>query len=466
MPAPRDAHVAALAARLQGQLLRPGNSGYDEARTVWNAMVDRRPALAVRCLGPADVVACVEFARENGLTLSVKGGGHNISGLAVCDGGLLLDMSLMRGVSVDAATQTVQAQAGCLLGDVDRATQIHGLAVPLGFISTTGIAGLTLGGGFGYLTRRHGWTCDNVHAAEIVTADARVVRASEDENAELLWALRGGGGNFGVVTAFEYQAHPLGPEITAGAIAWRERDATEVLEFYRGFMTDAPSELTCAAMLRRAPAVPWLPRAIHGQPIVALFACHIGPTGDGAKQLAPLKQHGSPVGDTIQSRPFVSQQMLLDAMQPAGRRYYWKSEFLASVDPRLLELAMENARQMPSQHSSVLLFPIGGALNRQSTTHSAVGNRDAAWVLNIMASWDDEAADAPNIEWARTAWQQMRSFSTGGTYINFLTEDDGEARIRAAYGANYDQLVQMKNIWDPGNVFRANKNIMPHPRRI
>jgi FAD/FMN-containing dehydrogenase len=300
-----------------------------------------------------------------------------------------------------------------------------------------------------------------VQSVDVVTADARVVRASERADSELLWALRGGGGNFGVATAFEYRVHPVGPEITAGAIAWRERDAPEILELYRGFMAAAPLELTCIAVLRRAPPAPWLPPAIHGQPIVALFACHIGPAEEGAKQLAPIKRHGSPVVDIIQPRPYVSQQSLLDATQPKGRRYYWKSEYLATLDRQLLDLAMEYAQQMPSPHSSIVLFPLGGALNRLPADHSAVGNRDAAWVLNIMASWDDPAQDVPNIEWARTAWQRMRSFSTGGTYINFLTEEEGDPRIRAAYGGNYDRLVSIKRTWDPDNLFHANKNIVP-----
>jgi FAD/FMN-containing dehydrogenase len=462
--APSSSEIAGLAARLRGPLLRPGDPGYDGARAVWNGMIDRRPALVVRCLGTADVVACVEFARASGLTLSVKGGGHNIAGLAVCDGGLLLDMSLMRGVWVDPAARTARAQSGCLLGDVDRETQLHGLAAPLGFVSTTGIAGLTLGGGFGYLTRRHGWTSDGVQSVDIVTADARVVRASERADSELLWALRGGGGNLGVATAFEYRLHPVGPEITAGAIAWRERDAPEILELYRGFMAAAPLESTCVALLRRAPPAPWLPPAIHGQPIVALLACHVGPTAEGAKQLAPIKRHGSPVGDIIQPRSYESQQSLIDATQPKGRRYYWKSEYLATLDRPLLDLAMEYAQQIPSPHSAIVLFPLGGALNRLPADHSAVGNRDAAWVLNITASWDDPAEDALHIEWARNAWQRMRSFSTGGTYINFLTEEEGDSRIRAAYGGNYDRLVSIKRTWDPDNLFRANKNIVPPPR--
>jgi FAD/FMN-containing dehydrogenase len=463
-PALRGSDIAALAARLRGPLLRPGDPGYDEARTVWNGMIDRRPALVARCLGAADIVACVDFARSSGLTLSVKGGGHNIAGLAVCDGALLLDLSLMRGVWVDPAARTARAQAGCLLGDVDRETQLHGLAAPLGFVSTTGIAGLTLGGGFGYLTRRHGWTSDSLQSVEVVTADGRVVRATERSEAELLWALRGGGGNFGVATAFEYRVYPVGPEIMAGAIAWREREAPEVLELYRDFMAGAPPESTCVAVLRRAPPAPWLPATIHGQPIVALFACHLGSAEEGARQLAPIKRHGSPVGDIIQPRPYVSQQSLIDATQPKGRRYYWKSEYLAAFDRELLELAIEHAGRMPSPHSSVVIFPITGALNRLPADHSAVGNRDAAWVLNIMASWDDPAQDVANIEWARTAWQRMRSFSTGGTYINFLTEEEGDQRIRAAYGGNYDRLAAIKGRWDPDNLFRANKNIVPPPR--
>jgi FAD/FMN-containing dehydrogenase len=460
-PAPSGTEIAALAGRLRGPLLRPGDPGYDTARSVWNGMIDRRPALVVRCLGTADVVACVEFARATGLMLSVKGGGHNIAGLAVCDGGLLLDMSLMRGVWVEPATHTAWAQTGCLLGDLDRETQLHGLAAPLGFVSTTGIAGLTLGGGFGYLTRRHGWTCDSVRSVELVTADARVVRASESADADLLWALRGGGGNFGVVTTFEYQLQPVGPEITGGAVAWRERDAPDVLELYRAFTAVAPLEMTCLAVLRRAPPAPWLPPAIHGKPIIALLVCYIGPTEEGARQLTPIKGYGSPVGDIIQPRTYVSQQSLLDATQPKGRRYYWKSEYLAGLDRRLLELALEHAERMPSPHSSIVLFPIGGALDRLPADHSAAGNRDAGWVLNIMASWEDPAQDAPNIEWARTAWERMRAFSTGGTYINFLTEEEGDARIRAAYGANYERLVSLKSTWDPGNLFRANKNIAP-----
>jgi FAD/FMN-containing dehydrogenase len=450
-----------LRSHLRGPLLLPGEPGYDDARTLWNAMIDRRPGLIVRCLGVADVVTCVNFAREHGLPLSIKGGGHNISGLAVGDDVMTLDMSLMRGVWVDPTLRIARAQAGCLLGDVDRETQLHGLAAVLGVVSTTGVAGFTLGGGFGYLTRRFGWSCDSLHSVDVVTADGSIRRASDDENAGLFWGLRGGGGNFGVVTSFEYELHPVGPEVMAGAIAWHGDDAPEVLELYRTFTEQAPPELACIAGLRLAPPAPWLPQEIHGKPIVAIFACYAGPVEHGARLLAPLKAFGAPVGDVIQRRTYVSQQTLLDATQPKGRRYYWKSEYLPRCDPTMLAMALEHAGRIVSPHSAILFFPLDGALNRLSDGHSPVGNRDARVILNIAASWEQPEDDAANIEWARAAWRDMRQFSTGGTYINFLTEEEGGDRILAAYGSNHDRLVDVKTRWDPTNLFRMNKNIEP-----
>ena len=446
---------------LHGELLVSGDAGYDEARSVWNAMIDRNPALIARCLGVTDVVTCVHFAREQGLTLSIKGGGHNISGLAVCDGGLMLDMSLMRGVWVNQNMRTAHAQAGCLLGDVDRETQVHGLAAVLGFVSNTGIAGLTLGGGFGYLTRRFGWTSDTIQAMEVVTADGRVVRASDNENSDLFWALRGGGGNFGVVTGFDYTLYPVGPEVTAGAIAWRAEHAGEVLEMFRTVTEQAPAELVCVAGLRIAPPAPWLSKDVHGKPIIVLFVCHTGDIEEGKKWVAPIKTFGSPVGDIIQPRPYVAQQSLLDATQPKGRRYYWKSEYLPNLEPELLAKTIVHANGIISPHSAVLLFPLDGALNRLPEEHSPVGNRDAAWVLNIASSWEKAEDDNENIKWTRETWQDMRRFSTGGTYVNFLTEEEGDERIHAAYGKNYKRLVDAKTKWDPENLFRMNKNISP-----
>jgi FAD/FMN-containing dehydrogenase len=377
----------------------------------------------------------------------------------VCEGGLMLDMSRMRGVWVDPATRTARAQAGCLLGDVDRETQVHGLAAVLGFISNTGIAGLTLGGGFGYLTRRFGWTSDTVLSMDLVTAAGRVVRTSEKENSDLFWGLRGGGGNFGVVTNFEYKLYPIGPEIIAGAIAWRAEDARSVLEMYRTLTEQALPELTCVAALRIAPPVPWLPKEIHGKPIVALFICHTGKISEGETVVAPLKTFGSPVGDIVQRRTYVSQQSLLDATQPKGRRYYWKSEYLPRLEPEMLAKLIEHADGIVSPHSVILLFQLDGELNRLADDHSSVGNRNTSSVFNIAASWEKAEDDRSNIEWARAAWRDLRRFSTGGTYVNFLTEEEGDERIRAAYGNNYERLVEIKSKWDPANLFCMNKNI-------
>lgn len=449
--------------RLRGPLLAAGDPGYDDARLIWNAMIDRRPGAIARCLGVADILASVQFARERGLMLSIKGGGHNISGLAVCDGGLMIDLSLMRGVFVDPSARVAHAQPGCLLGDVDRETQVHGLAAVLGFVSNTGAAGLTVGGGFGYLTRRFGWTSDNVLSLDVVTADGRVVRASEQENVDLFWGLRGGGGNFGVVTNFDYRLYPVGPEIVAGAIAWRGEDAPKVLDMWRTLVESAPPELVVVAGLRNAPPAPWIAKEIHGKPIVALFVCHTGSVADGEKLLAPIKKFGSPVGDVVQRRPYVSQQNLLDATQPKGRRYYWKSEYLSTLEPEMIDKAIEYAGRIRSPHSAILIFPLEGALNKLPDDHSAVGNRDAAFVLNITASWEKAEDDAANIEWARAAWRDMRRFSTGGTYVNFLTEEEGDDRIKAAYGKNHARLVELKTTWDPTNLFRLNKNIAPQP---
>jgi len=294
---------------------------------------------------------------------------------------------------------------------------------------------------------------------DLVTADGRVVCASEASADDLFWALRGGGGNFGIVTSFEYSLHPVGPEIVAGMIGWSIKDAPAVLEMYLTLTAQAQPELTCAALLRKAPPFPWLPTNVHGQPIVLFLVCHTGPAADAEKHVAPIKAFGSPVGDIIQRRPYVSQQSLLDASQPKGRRYYWKSEFLPDLKTELLEKCIEHAERIVSSHSAIVLFPVQGALNRLSMDHSAIGNRNAAWVVNITASWEAAEQDTQNIEWAREAWGDMRSFSTGGTYVNFLTEEEGDERIHAAYGENYDRLVAVKRKWDPGNLFRMNKNI-------
>lgn len=451
----------ALKAAVRGALFLEGSPTYEESRSVWNAMIDRRPAAVVRCLGAADVLGGVRFARERDLLLCMKGGGHNIAGLAIADGALLLDLSPMRGVWLDPRARVARAQAGCLLGDVDRETQLHGLAAVLGFVSATGIAGLTLGGGFGYLTRRFGWTTDNVTGMELVTADGMLVRASVEENADLFWGLRGGGGNFGVVTGIDYTLHSVGPMVVGGLVAWPASEAPRVLEHYRALAEAAPPELTLVAILRPAPPAPWLPKDVHGKPIVALLACHSGDPAEAEKAVAPIKGFGKPLGDVLVRRPYAQLQTLLDGTQPKGRRYYWKSEYLARVEPELCAKAMEHAARIRSPHSAVIFFQIGGALNRLPAEHSPAGNRDARYVLNVAGSWEAAADDAANVEWARAAWRDMRSFSTGGTYVNFLTEEEGFERTEAALGGSLRRLSEIKAKWDSANVFRTNRNVRP-----
>jgi FAD/FMN-containing dehydrogenase len=447
--------------RLRGPVLESSDTGYEQSRTVWNAMIDRKPALVVRCIGVADVITCVQFAREHNLLLCIKGGGHNIAGLATADGAMMLDMSLMHGVWVDTQRKVAHAQVGCLLGDVDRETQVYGLAAVLGFVSLTGITGLTMGGGFGYLTRRWGWTSDNVVGMDVVTADTRLVRASSEENEDLFWGLRGGGGNFGVVTGIDYALYPVGPEIVGGLVAWPASEAPGVLELYRSLVEKAPPELTLVVLMRPAPPAPWLPKDMHGKPIIAMLACYSGDPAQGEKAVAPIKSFGNPIGDVLVRRPYVQIQSLLDATQPKGRRYYWKSEYLSRIEPALCEKFIEHAAKIPSPHSAVILFQLEGALNRLKEDHSPVGNRDARYVLNVAGSWEHADDDKVNVEWAREAWTDMRTFSTGGTYINFLTEDEGPERIEAALRKGLQRLAKVKARWDPENVFRTNRNIKP-----
>lgn len=458
-----DEQLQAFRAGLRGAVLTAADGAvYEDARKVWNGMIDRRPALVVRCTGTADVAHAVRFVREHGLLSSVKGGGHNIAGLAICEGGVVIDLSAMRGVWVDPARRVARAQAGCTLGDVDRETQLHGLAAVLGFVSATGIAGLTTGGGFGYLTRRAGWTCDNVVSMEVVTADGRVLRASADESPELFWCLRGGSGNFGIVTSIEYVLHPVGPEVMAGAIAWRGQDAPAVLRLFREVTAAAPRELTCIAALRVAPPAPWLPKEIHGEPMVALFVCHTGDPAEAEPIVAPLRSFGTPVADILVRRPYTQMQSLLDATQPRGRRYYWKSEYAGALADGALEVIAAQALRNPSPHSAILCFHLGGALNELPADHSPVGNRDTQYVLNVAGAWDGAEHDAANLAWVRETWRAIQPFGTGGVYVNFLSDDEGADRVQAAYGPEtLARLAELKRRYDPDNLFRHTKAVLP-----
>ena len=457
-----NAAIEKFKAILGGELIRPNDESYDDARKVWNAMVDKRPALIVRCSGTADVIAAVNFAREQDLRLSIRGGGHNIAGTALCDNGLTIDLSGMKGLHVNLKTRTVRAQPGCRLGDLDRETQVFGLAVPAGIVTDTGIAGLTLGGGFGWLTRRYGYTSDNLLSADVVTTDGTLLTASEKENADLFWGLRGGGGNFGVVTSFEYQSYPVGPQVTAGMVIHPMERAREVVGFFREFSADVPEELCCLLTLRLAPPAPFLPREVHGKPIVGIAVCHSGSLKDGESAIRPLKEFGDPLADIIESKPFAVHQTLFDAAMAPGRHYYWKSEYLPEFSEAAGGVLMDHAAKITSPYSSILLFQLGGALARFGETDTPAGNRNAAYVLNVAASWEDPAQTEEQIEWSRGCWSDMQQFSTGGVNVNFLTGDEGNQRVRAAYGAtNYDRLVEIKNKYDPLNMFRLNQNIPP-----
>ena len=452
----------AFAAGLDCPAYWPGEAGYGEATRIWNAMIERRPALVVRPGDPGEVARCIRFARESGLPLSVRGGGHNIAGTALCDGGQTIDLSPRKGVRVDPASGRVHVQPGATWADVDRETQPHGLVVPGGIVSTTGVAGFTLGGGFGWVSRRHGFAADNLVAAEIVTADGAVLRTSAEENPDLFWAIRGGGGNFGIVTSFEFEARPHGPEVVAGLVLHPMSRAEEVLALFREMTGGASDRLTCVLIMRKAPPLPILPKEVHGAPVAGIAVCYSSQVEEGDEAVLPVKRFGEPLADTIGRKPFTAHQQFLDGGQPFGRRYYWKSEYLDALPEAADEAVIRHAGAVTSPHSAVLVMHLGGAAARIPEEATAVGNRRAELVFNIQGSWEDAAEDQRHIAWARDFWSAIRPFSSGGTYVNFLTQDAGEDRVLAAYGPElYARLARVKARYDPENLFRANQNIRP-----
>ena len=457
-----EGSVGSLAAALDGSALRPADAGYDEAIAIWNGMVAKRPGLVVRAASTQDVVRTIGFAREHEAELSIKGGGHNIAGLALSEGGITLDLSGLRSVEVDADARLARVGGGCLIGDIDRATQAHGLATPLGFVSLTGVGGLTVGGGFGYLTRRFGWTVDQLEAVEIVTADGTVRRASRTEEEDLFWAIRGGGGNFGVVTEFTFRLHPVGPGITGGIIAWPASHAEAVLDTYRRATEAAPRELTLVSLRRNAPPAPWLPTEAHGTPMVAILACHTGNAEQAERDLAPFRAIAGAWADTVGPKEYVAQQSMLDATQPQGMHYYWKSEWVSELSDGLLEAYTGPFEGLAAPANQAVLFHVAGALNERPEDDGAVGNRDAAFACVIQSmSPADPSVVQGNRDWVRNAWEGIRSFSTGGNYVNFQTADETEDRTRGSYRSNFDRLAAAKARYDPENVFRINRNIAP-----
>jgi FAD/FMN-containing dehydrogenase len=449
----------ALRSALDERVALPGDDRYAEATTIWNGMIARRPAAVVRAASTDDVVKTVRFAADQGVELAIRGGGHNIAGLALSDGGLTLDMSGFRDVVVHADARTVRVGAGSLLGDVDRATQAHGLAAPLGFVSQTGVAGLTLGGGFGYLTRRFGWTVDSLDSVEIVMADGSVGHASRSHESELFWALRGGGGNFGVVTEFVFRLDEVGPQITGGVIAWPASLAEEVLDAFRATTESAPRELTMAALRRNAPPAPWLPESAHGTPVVMVVVCHSGSPEQAAADLAALRSVGEPLADLVVEKEYVAQQTLLDATQPKGMNYYWKSEFIADLSDGLLETYHAQFVDQKAPANQIVLFHLAGALNERPEDDGAVGNREAAFACVVQSMGSPDLAPDDNRAWVRSAWEALSPFSTGGNYINFQTDDEPDARTAESYGSNFDRLRAAKQRYDPTNLFRVNRNI-------
>ena len=459
-PAIADGSIAELAQTLRGELITPGDSGYDEARAIWNGAHDRYPALIVRAAGVADVMRAVEFARSEELLVSVRGGSHSIPGFSTNDGGIVIDLSLMNGVRVDPQQRTAIAQTGLTWSQFDHETQAFGLATTGGLVSSTGIAGFTLGGGVGWLMRKHGLAADNLLGADVVTADGQLVHASEDENPELFWGLRGGGGNFGIATSFEYQLHRVGPTVTAGVVFYPGDRAGEILRFYRDWVDEAPDELTTLVNLLTAPPAPFLPEEWHGKPLVALIGVHCGSVEDGERAVRPLRELGDPVADLMGPLPYVAMQSLIDPLWGPGAHSYMKAGWLGGLDDAAIDTLVRYHRDVTSPKSEIHVHHMGGAVARVPAAATAFGDRSAPFLLNVIASTFTPDGYDGAVGWAQELHAAMTPSLTGGSYVNFLSAE-GDERVRAAYGANYDRLVALKDEYDPTNLFRLNQNIRP-----
>jgi FAD/FMN-containing dehydrogenase len=457
-----DSVVEAFGARLRGELIRAGDEGYEEARRVWNGMIDRRPALIARAASVADVINSVNFARENDLLLAVRGGGHNVAGTGTVDGGLLIDLSRMKGVKVDPERRTAHVEPGVTIGELDRKTQAFGLATPMGVVSETGVAGLTLGGGLGWLRRKHGLSSDNLLSVDLVTADGRFVSASEEENADLFWGIKGGGGNFGIVTCFEFELHPVGPEVMFAFLFYPGDRTREVLRYLNEYVAQAPDEVSPLTFLGRVPRDVSFPEDHHGEQFIAIAAMYAGEVGEGERALAPLRELGDPIVDFSGPVPYVEAQKVLDEDYPDGGRYYWKSLNVVGLGDEEIERLIAHAEAAPSDHSTIDVWYQGGAMGRVGASESAFGDRSASILLGIEANWEEPEDDEANVEWARNVVSEMRRFSSGGAYLNFPGfMEEGQRLMRDAYGENYGRLVSLKDEYDPANLFRLNQNIEP-----
>jgi FAD/FMN-containing dehydrogenase len=449
--------------RLRGQTIDQYAPAYEEARTIWNGMVDRKPGLIVRCLGTADVIEAIHFVRDTDLLAAVRGGGHNIAGSALCDGGVVIDLSQMKEVRVDAAAQVAWVEPGATLADLDRKTQASGLAVPTGINSTTGIAGLTLGGGFGWITRKFGLTIDNLLSVDVVTADGALLHASDEENPELFWALRGGGGNFGVATSFEFQLHKVGPELLAGLVVHPFDDAARLLKDYRGLVESAPDELSCWVVMRKAPPLPFVPEEWHGREVLVLAMCHCGDLKEAEKAMAGLRALGNPIAEMIGPTPYVGWQTAFDPLLTPGARNYWKSHDFAALSDGAIAVLVDAVRNLPGPESEIFIFHLGGAMARVASAATAFPQRDAHFGMNVHARWRETSMDGAHIAWAKKVFDDAAPHAIGTAYVNFMPEDESD-RVEAVYGANYRRLADAKRRYDPTNFFRLNQNVRPSAR--
>jgi FAD/FMN-containing dehydrogenase len=448
-------------ATLRGPLLQPGEPDYDTARAIWNAMIERRPALIVRCAGTADVLACVGFARDHGLELAVRGGGHNIAGNALCDDGLVIDLTGMRGVHVDPESRRAWVSGGATLADFDHEAQAFGLAAPLGINSTTGVAGLTLGGGFGWLSRKYGLTVDSLRAAEIITADGQRRHVSATQEPDLFWAIRGGGGNFGVVTEFEFALHPVGPQVTAGLIVFPFAQAREVMRQYRDFVDTVSDDLCVWAVMRKAPPLPFLPTEAHGTDILALAVFSPLPDTEVMPALATLRGFGQVLGEHVGPMPYTAWQKIFDPLLAPGARNYWKSHNFRALSDDAIDTVLRYAGNLPTSQTEIFLGLLGGQSNAPTPDATAYPHRDVLFAMNVHSRWDDPADDARCVAWSREFFTAATPYAAGSVYINFLTQDEGPSRIHEAYGGNYDRLARIKRQYDPQNLFHHNHNIAP-----
>ena len=456
-----ESDVSGLRSNLKGRLLLPGDDGYDSARTIWNAMIDRHPAAIVQPDNVDDIVSAVNFARENELLLCVRGGGHNIAGNAVCEGGLMIDLSGMKTVTIDKKRRVAQVGPGALLADFDREAQAHALATPLGINSTTGVAGLTLGGGFGWLSRKFGTTVDNLLSATVVTADGKIVKASESENPDLFWGIRGGGGNFGIVTNFEFKLHPFGPDVLTGLIVFPFDQAKDVLQKYRDAVKTMPDDLSVWVVMRKAPPLPFLPEETHFKEAV-IFACfYAGDPAEGEKLFEPFRSFGTPYGEFIGVQPFAAWQQAFDPLLTPGFRNYWKSHNFAELPDDAIDIAIKYVGELPSPHTEIFFGLVGGQASRVPEDATAYSQRDALWACNVHGRWETADEDNKVISWARDFWNASAPYSTGGVYVNFMTEDE-KSRVTSAYKPEiWNRLVELKRKYDPTNLFSMNQNIDP-----